>query len=201
MYSCKKIFTDPDIRGTISIFCPLAVKSRSTTLIFEESVTFHQTKLISLMMCTILTVLPAISYVCDIFLICPLYTEVQQIRSYIEITCLRELLVAPELLRTRSEQRIVSIWYVATRKLCVVKDHTQVKIWSCTLYYKKCLLTHFTFHAILVPFKAKEKYRGVFAIQKSGDKTSSGEIGLDIRTHASPKVGQDQVSGGVSVLC
>ena len=49
--------------------------------------------------------------------------------------------------------------------------------------------------------KAKEKYRGVFKIQKSGDKTSSGEIGLDIRTHASPKVGQDQVSGGVSVLC
>ena len=40
--------------------------------------------------------------------------------------------------------------------------------------------------------KAKEKYRGVFEIQKSGDKTSSGEIGLDIRTHASPKVGQDQ---------
>ena len=50
-------------------------------------------------------------------------------------------------------------------------------------------------------WKAKEKYRGVFEIQKSGDKTSSGEIGLDIRTHASPKVGQDQVSGGVSVLC
>ena len=40
-------------------------------------------------------------------------------------------------------------------------------------------------------FKAKEKYRGVFEIQKSGDKTSSGEIGLDIRTHASPKVGQN----------
>ena len=49
--------------------------------------------------------------------------------------------------------------------------------------------------------KAKEKYRGLFEIQKSGGKTSSGEIGLDIRTHASPKVGQDQVSGGVSVLC
>ena len=49
--------------------------------------------------------------------------------------------------------------------------------------------------------RAKEKYRGVFEIQRSGDKTSSGEIGLDIRTHASPKVGQDQVSGGVSVLC
>ena len=50
-------------------------------------------------------------------------------------------------------------------------------------------------------YNAKEKYRGVFEIQKSGDKTSSGEIGLDIRTHASPKVGQDQVSGGVSVPC
>ena len=48
---------------------------------------------------------------------------------------------------------------------------------------------------------AKEKYRGMFEIQKSLDKTSSGEIGLDIRTHASPKVGHDQVSGGVSVLC
>ena len=50
-------------------------------------------------------------------------------------------------------------------------------------------------------YKAQEKYRGIFELQKSGDKTSSGEIGLDIRTHASPKVGQDQVSGGVSVLC
>ena len=49
--------------------------------------------------------------------------------------------------------------------------------------------------------KAKEKYRGMFEIQKSGDKTSYGEICLDIRTHASPKVGQDQMSGGVSVLC
>ena len=56
-------------------------------------------------------------------------------------------------------------------------------------------------HATLFFHQAKEKYRGVFEIQKSGDKTSSGEIGLDIRTHASPKVGQDQVSGGVSVLC
>ena len=49
--------------------------------------------------------------------------------------------------------------------------------------------------------KAKEKYRGIFEIQKSGDKTSSREIGLDIRKYARPKVGQDQVSGGVSVLC
>ena len=43
----------------------------------------------------------------------------------------------------------------------------------------------------------------MFETQKYGNtcKTSSGEIGLDIGTHASPKVGQDQVSGGVSVLC
>ena len=37
--------------------------------------------------------------------------------------------------------------------------------------------------------------------QKSGNKASSREIGLNIRTLASPKVGQDQVSGGASVLC
>ena len=49
--------------------------------------------------------------------------------------------------------------------------------------------------------EGKEKYRGMFEIQKSGDKTSSGEIGLDIRTHTGPEVGQDQVSGGVSVPC
>ena len=49
-------------------------------------------------------------------------------------------------------------------------------------------------------FKQKQKYRGMFETRKSGNKTSSGEIGLNIRTLASPKVGQDQVSGGVSVL-
>ena len=38
-------------------------------------------------------------------------------------------------------------------------------------------------------------------LKKSGNKTSSGEICFNIRTHASPKVGQDQGSGGVSVLC
>ena len=32
----------------------------------------------------------------------------------------------------------------------------------------------------------------MFEFQRSGDKTSSGAIGHDIRTHASPKVGQDQ---------
>ena len=31
--------------------------------------------------------------------------------------------------------------------------------------------------------------------------TSSGKNGLNIRTNESPKMGQDQVSGGVSVIC
>ena len=35
--------------------------------------------------------------------------------------------------------------------------------------------------------RAKEKYRGVFEIQKSGDKTSSGEIGLDNLRHKDTK--------------
>ena len=41
--------------------------------------------------------------------------------------------------------------------------------------------------------KQKQKYRGMFENQKSRSKTSSGDIGLNIRTLASPKVGQDQV--------
>ena len=41
----------------------------------------------------------------------------------------------------------------------------------------------------------------MFETKKSGNKTSLGDIGVNIRTHASPKVGQDQVLGGVSVPC
>ena len=51
------------------------------------------------------------------------------------------------------------------------------------------------------PFKAKQKYRGMFETKKSRNKTSSEKISLIIRTLASPNVGQDQVSEGVSVLC
>ena len=36
---------------------------------------------------------------------------------------------------------------------------------------------------------------------KSPETRQVQEIALDIRTQASPNVGQDQVSGGVSVLC
>ena len=48
--------------------------------------------------------------------------------------------------------------------------------------------------------EAKQKYRWMFESQKSGNKTSSGEIDLNIRTLASPDVGQYQVSRGVSVI-
>ena len=43
-------------------------------------------------------------------------------------------------------------------------------------------------------YEAKEKFRGMFEFQRSGDKTSLGKIGIDIRKHAGPKVGQDKVS-------
>ena len=56
-------------------------------------------------------------------------------------------------------------------------------------------------HKQVMNDKQKQKYRGMFETQKSRNKTSSGDIGLNIRTLASPKVGQDQVSGGVSVPC
>ena len=36
----------------------------------------------------------------------------------------------------------------------------------------------------------------MFETQRSGKKTSTEEIGLNIRTHASPKMGLDHVSGG-----
>ena len=34
-----------EIREAFSIFCPLAFKARSTTLIFLECITFHQTSI------------------------------------------------------------------------------------------------------------------------------------------------------------
>ena len=39
----------------------------------------------------------------------------------------------------------------------------------------------------------------MFEIQTPGTKTSSREIRLNIRTHAGPNVGQDQVSGGAGM--
>ena len=36
--------------------------------------------------------------------------------------------------------------------------------------------------------KAREKYRRMFETQKTGNKTISGDIGLNIRTRACPKL-------------
>ena len=52
-----------------------------------------------------------------------------------------------------------------------------------------------------ISIKAKTEVPRDVRNSKSRNKTSSGDIGLNIRTLASPEVGQDQVSGGVSVLC
>ena len=57
------------------------------------------------------------------------------------------------------------------------------------------------FLGTLISIHDKPKIREMFETQKFGIQTSSREIGLEIRTRASPKVGQDHVSEGVSVLC
>ena len=55
---------------------------------------------------------------------------------------------------------------------------------------------------VMIPIQAKQKYRGMFETPKSGKRqVQERSIGLNIRTLESPKVDQDQVSGGVSVLC
>ena len=81
----------------------------------------------------------------------------------------------------------VAFWiFCRCRSFCHRLESELFVLFSLHIEIKVCI-----YHS---PTKdAKEKYRGVFEIQRSGDKTSSGEIGLDIRTHASPKVGQDQV--------
>ena len=50
-------------------------------------------------------------------------------------------------------------------------------------------------------FKQNRSTEGCSKLKRSVDMTSSGKNGLNIRTNASPQMGQDQVSGGVSVLC
>ena len=48
--------------------------------------------------------------------------------------------------------------------------------------------------------KQNRSTEGCSKLRRSVDTTSSGKNGLNIRTNASPKMGQDQVSRGVSVL-
>ena len=49
--------------------------------------------------------------------------------------------------------------------------------------YNECLHLYFVHSTV----KQKQKYRGMFETQKSRSKTISGDIGLNIRTLASPK--------------
>ena len=54
---------------------------------------------------------------------------------------------------------------------------------SCVSHLYKLLVSKCRENTFQMRFIVKEKYRGMFEIQKSRDKTSSREIGLDIRTH------------------
>ena len=110
----------------------------------------------------VLAVSQAINYVLVCFRVYTSYTKIQQIWSYIdiEITCLKELLVTLKMKKTHRVQDIVSIWYVAAQKLCLVVD-SHVKKRYCTLSYKNCHLTllclQHHFGTILTKF-AKFKY-------------------------------------------
>ena len=88
----------------------------------------------------------------------------------IEITRLKELSVAFEIIRTHRVQDIFSIWYVAARKLCVVVD-SKVKNWSCMLSHKNChlalLCLQHHFGIILTIF---EKFKYYFDSDKSAIK-------------------------------
>ena len=59
------------------------------------------------------------------------------------------------------------------------------------------ILERYNYFLVMTPVKGKKKtqkkqmYRGMFETEKSGNKTSSGETGLNIRTLAILKVGQD----------
>ena len=62
----------------------------------------------------------------------------------------------------------------------------------------------FSRNATAVYLKQNRSTEGCSKLKRSVDMTSSGKNGLNIRTNASPglsQIGQDQVSGGVSVLC
>ena len=80
---------------------------------------------------------------------------------------------------------------------CIINDGIKcINITYFSVRFKKL-----KFHSI--SYKQNRSTEGVFKNQKSGIKTSSEEIGLNIiRTHAGPsKVEQDQVHGEVSALC
>ena len=60
----------------------------------------------------------------------------------------------------------------------------------------------FLMFILFLPSRSEQiKYRGILGTQKSGINTCSGKIDLNIRILAILKLGQDQVSRGISVLC
>ena len=78
----------------------------------------------------------------------------------------------------------------------------------CVLFIKFCINCVISssssvdfFNVTFLTYRAKQKYRGMFEPKKSRNKTNSGGFDLNIRTLASPKVGQEQMDGRVSVLC
>ena len=95
---------------------------------------------------------PAISNGFGIFLSIPLiyWNTADLVLHDIEITCLKEFLVTYKMIRTHRVQDIVSVWYMAARKLYVVIDR-QVKIWSCTMPCKNWHL-HFVTRLCLHTF-------------------------------------------------
>ena len=73
---------------------------------------------------------------------------------------------------------------------------------ECIYFVITCLNQNAFFHLIYDLFEVSTEGCSKL-LKKSGNKTSAGEINLVsiFETHASLKVGQDQESGGVSVLC
>ena len=98
---------------------------------------------------------------------------------------------------TLSFQQIISYW----SKLCTWLVQSVYMQRTIQKYNKDVFVNHYASAFDVITMKQKQKYREMFETQKSRNKTSSGDIGLNVRTLASPKVGQNQVSGGVSVLC
>ena len=95
--------------------------------------------------------------------------------------------------------RLINLAYMKFANICVYSIKIIYKCLSGAFLFLLGIYSNMLFmlRCCSMQQEANQKYRGMFKTQKSGNKISSGEI----RIHASPKVGQDQVSGGVSVLC
>ena len=104
----------------------------------------------------------AISYVLCIYCEYPSYTVIQQTWS---CTCPRELTFTFEIIITHMMHDIVSTWFLAARKFCVVVD-CPVKILPCTMNIQNCHLTvkclWHNFGTILTIFTKPKYYFDVY---------------------------------------